>query len=167
MGVFDPPLADLLIVNVKGARAALADRTAVIVKLEFDCDLAGGKRVVRLDRIALSINPVVAVLQLSVFYVETPAAEAPTLSDDHALRGFLRYLEFGGNSVRSILDVEGRVFQHRAHAGIKRHRSPPPHQRRPARKRRHKTLDPPVVQRQHVVLFRLYEKQLLKFLKLV
>src|SRR5579864_7760613 len=87
------------------------------------------------------------MLELPVLHIETPSGEAPALRDDHALRGLLRYLDFGGDGVRAIFDVEGRVFQHRGHAGIKRHRSPPPHQRRSARNCRHKTLDAPVVER--------------------
>jgi hypothetical protein len=53
--------------------------------------------------------------------------------------------------VRAVFDVQGPVFQHPDHAWIKRHRSPPPHQRRPARQCRYQTLCTPVVKRQDVV----------------
>ena len=79
----------------------------------------------------------------------------------------LRHFDVSGDAVRPILDVQGRVLQHRRHAGIERDGSSPPHQRRPACNCRHEPLDPPVVQRQDVVLLRFVEEELLQFLELV
>src|SRR5579863_10330186 len=103
MGLVDPALANLLIVHVKGAGAAFADAAAVVVELELDGRFAGGKRILRLDCVAVSTQPVVTVLEFSAFHVERPAAETSALRNDHALATALRDFDVGGDGMRAVL----------------------------------------------------------------
>src|SRR5271154_3528942 len=78
-GLVDPALRDLLIVDVERADSAFADSSAVVFEIKSDGRLARRQRILRLDRVALLVVPVVTVLEFSAFHIERPAAEAPTL----------------------------------------------------------------------------------------
>src|SRR5208337_3344896 len=98
-GILDSALRHLFPIHVETPGPSLTTPAAVVNELESQRCLACRNTVWRLDRVALPVKPVVAVLEFAVLHVQAPAREPATLRENHALRAFLRYLDLGGDGV--------------------------------------------------------------------
>ncbi len=161
-GSFDPALADLLAVDVERDCSALAQAPSVVGELHPHLMRSCRNRRLALDVGALHAEEVVAVLRLAALRVEAPAGERAALGDDRSL-GALRL----GTSISAVtawdlfLTLIVGVLAQPAHAAEEELRLAFD-ERGPSGQVGVEALDPPVVEREHVVLARLVEPELLE-----
>src|SRR4029079_16836452 len=115
-GSLDTPLTRLLAVDIERDRAALAESSTVVVKLDAHLMRTGRNLLLALGVEALETEQVVAVLRPAVLDVEAPARKRAALRHDHALGTTLRHCERGGHGVRLVLDVDHRILGQPSHA---------------------------------------------------
>ena len=160
------PLADLLAVNKQRRLAALAQAAAGIGELHAHLALARRNGLLGPDDEVLHAAPVIAVPELAVLGIETPAADVRALRDDHALGALLRYHDVGGDGVRFVLDVEHAVLGQTAHAADE-HLRITFDQHRPSGGVGVDLLQHPVVDGQHLVARRLDQPEPLQLHQLL
>ncbi len=163
----DPPLGHLLPVDAQRRGSALAASAAVVGEVEPHLGLAGRHGPLGGHRVRLAPDPVVRVGRPAVLEEEAPPAEAARLGQHHPARAALRDLEVGDDRLRAVLDVHERVLEHAGHAVVERERRAAGHEVRTPGDRGVEPLDAPVVDRQHAVLHRLPEEELLQLRELL
>ena len=115
--LIDPALADFLAGDEQGDVAALAVAAAVVRELHAYLGLARGNRRAAFDRVGRDAEHVVDELGLAALRVEAPSAEAPALSDEHALcRALRRPIDVGRDRERLVLDADDAVLGQPPHA---------------------------------------------------
>src|SRR5688572_10990931 len=78
--------------------------------------LAGWNRRGRFNHEVFEATPVVAVLELAAFRVETPSADIRSLGYDDALGPLLRDHDLCSDRVRFVLDAQHTVLRQVSHA---------------------------------------------------
>src|SRR5580704_13236294 len=113
----------LLVVHEEHALAAGAWLRRIRYELVLDHVLAGGKCRGIGDVRSLQSKEVVFVMDLSVFHVERPATEPPSLRDNHAAGVAIVQFHWRSDRVMAVLYVDEGVFHHANHPGIYGQRS--------------------------------------------
>ena len=160
-GCLDAAFTHLRSVQVERDGAALGEAAAVVRELHPHLVRSRRDRGVALDLEALQAEQVVAVGRAPGFRVQAPAGEGAALGDDHALGARLRHDDFRRDRMGLVLDVDEAVLAEAPHAAEEQLRVAL-HELRPADELGVEALDAPVVEREHVVLPRLLEPQLLQ-----
>src|SRR3954451_8193736 len=151
---WDRPIADRLAIDVERYLSALPESTAGVHELHAYLMLASGQRFRRLDVIVIHSSDVVAVLELAILRIETPAANVGASGYYHSLGAGFRNNNLCCNRVRFVLDTQDAVLRQPPHATEKKLRIAF-YEHRPAGGVRVHLLDNTVVDGQYIIARRL------------